>query len=146
MGEEDRGRRSVLEMREGVGRRRSRRRRWRRWGRKFGKKLGKKFRRNMLEEAVGEDKDPEGYSHQGRRIKGCSNMSSMSTATTALCGASAPHRLLLTGDPRRISPTRSPTETEIPHLSCRKVCGCALLLLPLPSFDLCSAPGCSNLV
>ena len=97
------------------------------------KEDGEKIRENRREETVGEESGPEGYSHQGRRGWGHSNVSSMSTATSALGSASAPHRLCgRAGDPPRISPTRSPTETQIPHLSCRKRAA-------MPSFNLCPA-------
>ena len=87
----------------------------------------------MREEAVGEERGPEGYSHQERRRWGHSNVSSMSTATSALGSACAPHRLRdRAGDLPRISPTRSPTETQIPHLSCRT-------RTAMPSFYFCPA-------
>lgn len=97
------------------------------------KEDGEKIRENRREETVGEESGPEGYSHQGRRGWGHSNVSSMSTATTALGSASAPHRLWgRAGDPPRISPTKSPTETEILHLSCSKRAA-------TPSINLCPA-------
>ena len=124
MRDEDRGRKWWKEMEKEM---------MEKMGVNIWKEDGEKIRENRREETVGEESGPEGYSHQGRRGWGHSNVSSMSTATTALGSASAPHRLWgRAGDPPRISPTKSPTETEILHLSCSK---CAAT----PSINLCPA-------
>ena len=124
MRDEDRGRKWWKEMEKEM---------MEKMGVNIWKEDGEKIRENRREETVGEESGPEGYSHQGRRGWGHSNVSSMSTATTALGSASAPHRLWgKAGDPPRISPTKSPTETEILHLSCSKRAA-------TPSINLCPA-------
>lgn len=107
--------------------------------------MWKKIVKNMREEAVGEERVPEGYSHQERRGWGHSNISSMSTATAALGSASAPHRLWgRAGDPLKDFPYKEPHTDTNPSPELQETRGYTQLQ-SLPSFNLCPASGCGKL-